>query len=677
MAVTNTGETVNLPKDYREKLGTSFKDWIDSVEDDRRERHIKVWSKAVENFEGKPKVKNFPWPGASNATIPITGTHANALGARHFNAATAHSPIHLLKSNRSGYVIPGLSYEKYAAMWQALSKQIEDFDIQYKKLAEQFVLAFIIYGDAYVYVPWEKEVTMRGGEERVLWDQPVPKVLHPKDVYINWWDTDVQRCRKIGIAWNLDLPTLESLHNRGLYSDEDYDKMSRMLEAKKEEGSRVKKKLQDPSWFKEWGGNIYNPDDFEKVVKTEMGIDPSSVPNAIQMVRMFDRMDLDGDGIPEEYIFDVAKDDGTVPFSAEADNPGGLRPIVHFKYQTRFNSAYNFGVPELLLNVQKVVDNTMRDIMDNNKVMNTKMFAVRKGSPIKRQERAYPGKFFYVDNIDNDIRDLTLGSGSVNTSFQDLQLMAQWGEKVTGVTDFNLGQERRSRTPATTTLALLEEGAKRSDWTISNMRDSMFDLWRIVLGLYFKHGNIDKMAKAASIDDDTDIKLFIQAWSEVDEDDFMDGLTINPEVSSTSLNKNVKRQEALVLYQQVTQAYDKLIQLAQMVGQAMADPIMKELFVQYARGTQRLLARVLDTYEIKDQKELNPDLTELIRRVTSVEVSTGGSTVAGGGGSESSSPGQAAQGLAQQGTPGGVAEIAPNGRPQAGLRRVPGPTPTP
>ena len=340
------------------------------------------------------------------------------------------------------------------------------------------------------------------------------------------------------------------------------------------------------------------------------------------------------------------------------------------------SSAYNFGVPELLLNIQKIVNNTMRDIMDNNKVMNTKMFAVRKGSSIKRQERAYPGKFFYTEDINNDIRDLALGSGSVNTSFQDMQLMAQWGEKVTGVTDFNLGQERRSRTPATTTLALLEEGAKRSDWTISNMRDQMWAMWKIILGMYYKHGDPEKMAKAASLNEE-DMPMFIKAWTQVPVNEFVDGLTITPEVSSTSLNKNVKRQEALVLYQQVTQAYDKLVQLAQMVGQSMADPVMKELFVQYAKGTQRLLARVLDTYEVRDQNELNPDLTDLIRKVASVEITTegqGGDSANAAGGN-TSRPAEAAQNLAIQGNPGGITEVAPDGRPKAGLPRVPGPTP--
>jgi hypothetical protein len=674
MPEITTGDKVDFPEQYRETLGTFFKDWIDQVEDDRRERHVKVWSKALTNYEAKPRGKNFPWPGASNASIGITPTHTNALAARHFNASIAHDPIHLVKSSRSGEVIPGLSYEDWSRMWQVASKYIEVHDLKYKRLAEQFILTFMIYGDAYIYLPWEREEVMRaGGEVKVLWDRPVPKVLHPKDVYINWWETDVQMARKVGIGWNLDLPTLEANRNSGLYSKADYEAMKKRLEKAGSDSESISKKLKDPSYFKEWGGYVYNADDFEKVLKREMGVDPSAVPNAIQMVRVFERIDLDGDGIPEEYIFDVDKETGLVPFGQVADFPGGLRPLVHFKYQTRPGAAYNQGIPELLLNTQKILDNTIRDIMDNNKVMNTKMFAVRKGSPISRQARAYPGKFWFVDNVDTDIKDLAIGQGSVNTSFQDLQLMAQWGEKITGVTDFNLGQERRSRTPATTTLALLEEGAKRTDWTISDMRENMWEMWKIVLGLYFKHGDPERLAKAAAIDDE-DIPKFIMAWAQVDEDEFLDGLTITPEVSSTSLNKNVKRQEALVLYQQVTQAYDKLVQLAQAVGQSMGDPVMKELFVQYAKGTQRLLSRVLDTYEIKDQKELNPDLTDLIAQVTSVQVDigAGGEGVGGGAGS---SPGQAAQAMDIQGTPGGVTELTPSARPQAGATRPPGPTP--
>jgi len=677
------GAEIRLDKDERTKLGREFISWADTVEDKRRRLMHETWVKALENYEGKEPVKQFPWPGASNAVLPITATHSDAISARLFGAATAHDPVFLVLPYGQGEIIPDVTVEKYALWWQNLSKWVENEEIDLKTLMEEVCLHFTLYGDAFVYLPWEVdevmdvEVNEKGKAEKIkrtLYDRPMPRVLHPKDVYLNSWEKNIQTARRVGIRWELDLSMLDMLAAKDIYGKEQAKHLREMLtgqETKRKESEDAKlAALGSPSYYKEWGGRSYSPDELEKALAKKVGVDEEPNPHCLRMLKVFTRADLDGDGIPEEIVFDVERSTGYVPYARYANLKHRQRPIIQFSYNKRAGCIYSRGVPELLANIQKILNTVMRDILDNNKVQNTKMFVAKKGGPIEENAKVYPTRIFFVDSIETDFKAVDLGSGRPVTSISDLSVIQSWGERVTGITDSNLGQEKRSRTPATTTMALLEEGNKRMDRVIELMRNSMKDMWGQVLHLYFQNGDPATLAEVAGIEDG-DRELFMLSWAAVDHETFRKRLLLRPEVSSNSLNRAVQRQEKLTLFAQVDAYYDRIIQLADAIGGATADPVMRELFLKMSRGGQRLMTQVLDTFDVKNQEELNPDFQDLLTEVQSVPVPIEGGTQTA---PRRSNPAQAAAGMVanQAGQSGPVEAV---GRPAPGLPRTPGPTP--
>jgi hypothetical protein len=491
--VAPDGAEIRLDSEERERLGKEFTSWVDSVEDERRRLLQETWVKALDNYEGKEPVKQFPWAGASNVVIPITQTHTDAIASRLYNAAVSHDPILTILPGGQGFVgnLEGfeVTVELYARWWQNIADWIADRELAYGDLVEEIILTYAIYGDAFVYLPWETEEVMdkrldvdtgkTRSEPRTLWDQPMPKVLHPKDTYLNWWEKGVQSARRVGFRWDLDLTTLEMLNARGIYGDEESQELKDLLIGQEDRKSKERRlrSFSDGDYYKEWGNRYYSPDELERALKGKVGIEEGSTPNALKMIKVFGRSDLDGDGIPEEVVFDVERATGLVPYSRYANLQHKKRPLVHFYYNKRPGMIYSRGVPELLFNIHKILSTTMRDVMDNNKVQNTKMFLARKGGPIEKNAKVYPSRIFFVDNIETDFKVVDLGTGRPVTSVQDIALIQQWGERLTGITDFNLGQEKRSRTPVGTTMALLEEGNKRMDRTIAVMRGSFLDMW--------------------------------------------------------------------------------------------------------------------------------------------------------------------------------------------------------
>ena len=108
----------------RERLGKDFLAWIEQVEDDRRQMILETDIKVQENLDGRSQVKAFPWYGASNAFAPLTGTYADALQSRLFEAATAHDPTNLVLPRGAGELIPGVDFEKWADWWQRISRWV-------------------------------------------------------------------------------------------------------------------------------------------------------------------------------------------------------------------------------------------------------------------------------------------------------------------------------------------------------------------------------------------------------------------------------------------------------------------------------------------------------------------------------------------------------------------------
>lgn len=668
----NGAEVRFRDKDDREKLGKAFIEWIATVEDDRRRLILEVYNRVQENLDGRSPVKAFPWYGASNAFAPLTGTYADAYQARLYEAGTAHDPAHLIMPRGAGDIIPEVvTREMWARWWQNISRWADREELDHKGIVEENTLTFVYFGDSWVYMPWEEQSIadieiLKGGKVRAvprkLYAKPSPKVLHPKDVFIRWDARDHQLERLMGFQFDLDLPTLEEWEARGIYDEEVSEGLKKKLSGSPDDPENANR------YFKQLGTRLYTPDEFESKKMDLMKVEQGSGNRSVKMLKMFARVDMDGDGIPEDTIFDVEKETGRVAYARYANYAHRERPLIHYWFKKRPGAAYNIGVGEMMLNMQDIINTAIRDHFDNNKIQNTSIFLIRKNSGIKQGRRVFPSATYWVNNPKEDFQALTLGGGARTSSLQEIGLLEKWGQFIVGLSDFQLGQEPKSRTPATTSSLSLEQATIRPKRIIEVMRNAMRKQHRQALMLYYQNGDSAKLAEVAAVEAE-DKQLFIQAMDAVPPEAMSESLVIDPEVSSESFNRQARRQEAMALFAQLTGFWDRFQLLMQMVGGAApTDPIAKELFLAQARGLVRAMRRILDTFEERDQREILPEsLLKLLEGVTTVEVEAGGE---GGEETQQPTPADAAQGLVTSEGPA-AGPVAPQGRPIAGQPRVP------
>jgi hypothetical protein len=637
-----------------------------------------VYVKANKYYEGKARRRTWPWPGASNAILPIIATHCDVLKARLHAAATVQKPTYLMGAvlPEDIELMPGVTAGRVRDVWQQWSTHVEDEVFNNEQVMDLVISLMVKYGDAIVYLPWknwpirdylwDNETQDWTEDEHDMYDRPVPHVIHPKNTYISVDDTDLQASKYFGFDEYWDPASIELMALRGEWKREHVDAV---LKWEKQDGKN--KKGEEGNYYKTREDGTVQSDALDQNRRLEAGLEQEDhTRSTVRLVRVFAREDVNKDGYEEEIEFLFHRESRTIIYITYRNTWHGRRPLTHFAYQLRDGIFYSIGVAEMLFNVQKIMNQLIRDQLDNNKIQNTKIFVYRAGGPIQDGMRIYPGRMVPVDDIKMDFDVKDAGSGRPVDIINTLPLIQDWGERRTGVNDAAMGKMSPKRAPATSTLAMMEASNKGTDHIIRRMALGQKDMWGQCQALYVQYGQpVDRLQKVLGPEN---AMILNQVWSTLGPADVREVLTLRAQVSTSNLNQQTKRQESLALFGHVQQAYDAIAQTAFMMVQ-IPDPALKQLMVYQLQGFNKALGRVFDTFEVKDQKFINPNFLEILANVP-----TQPTPEAPGAGGQ---PGQAGPGNQMAdviGLFGGESPasgpIAPTGRPAPGVPRNAGET---
>ena len=620
-------QNIKFEKQDLSDLGELWAERIVNCRSARDELMKKTWQLALENYEGKAGPVDFPWPNSSNAHVPVTGTHCDAFMSRFYNAATAHDPVYLiLPGAKEDLPKLDIDVNKFADAMQEISKWIEGSSLNHKETMEEVTTLIPKYGDAFVMVTWEHQMVAdidynEDGEPgppmpRDLIDRPVLRVLHPRNFYMPTADRDIQLTPWCAVDEDYVVGDMRMKGASGEWYPKQVDAV---LNA---HGERTKKEqrraAKDDGWYRAMAdGRMMNRDEFEleqmRLMRiNEMGDDPGR----IRLTRVFCRMDTDKDGIPEEVILLLDPVSKIVVQARWNHYQHRERPLVHFYFVMREGTWLSIGAAELLFNIQKILNDVMRDMLNNNQVKNTSIFIGKADGSLTDKTALYPSRLLLLKNPKEDFMTADLGSGTLSVSVQDLQILQGWAERRTGISDFNLGREKTSRTPATTLLTLLEEGNERIVRIIDRMKDAQATMWKYILSNYIQQGMAGILERILTPEQ---VIMVRKVWDQMKPMDVIKNLVVEPKVSTKTLNRAMMRQETMALFGQMEELYARLFSISQAFRQT-DDPKMKELLIKMARGLHTLMRRVLNTYDEKDHRDINPDISEELEGLMSQTV---------------------------------------------------------
>jgi chaperonin GroES len=412
------------------KLGNTV---IDEFEADLKSRAeweaklIKIMKIAKQVFD----TKNTPWPNAANVKFPLITTASIQFASRNLPEIIQRDKVvrfNILPDDDSGM------YAKIAnAIERHMSYQLLAESNHWQRVVDKLLHILPVVGTAYTKVYYDP-ITRRKCID----------VCTPETIIVNDDVQSLDTARRVSHVLYLHKNDIISGINKGIYSD-------------------IVDELGDP------------PTDKIVMTKTQLP-DPDGMYEFIEQHRY---LDLDEDGYQEPYIVLVDRHTRLVlriynrwdmdKVIIEDDKLIHIEPVQYFTdwhfIPSPDGKFHSIGFGSLLFPINESINTLINQLIDSGTLNNMQSGIIGRGIRIKGGAlRPKMGEFIVADATDGtSLKDNVFPFPTKEPSsvlFQLLGLLIQNGEKLSAVTDIMTGQEQAQNAPATTILALEEQGLK-------------------------------------------------------------------------------------------------------------------------------------------------------------------------------------------------------------------------
>lgn len=403
------------------------------VWEDQYESWIKLATQVVEP-------KTWPWRGASNVKYPLVATAAMQFSARAYPSLVPGKEIvkakvwgkdeTMEKAKKAQRIGKHMSYQ--------LLKQMDNWEADMDRLLYMLAIVGTVFKKT--YFDSKKQVN-------------VSRLILPRDFVVNYWATDILTAfRKTEIMY-LTRNEIVERQNYGTYI-KDYDP----------ELSQYKNLT--PLHLKAL--NNYNG----------ASQSPDTISVTIPILEMHTWYDLDEDGYREPYIVTIDPDQKkllriTAGYSEEGIKANGKTVLCldQDQYYTKFTflptpdgGFYDLGFGSLLGPINETSNTLINQLIDSGTIYNLQGGFMAKGLRIKGGNYMFdPGEWKLVNSVSDDLRKNIMPLPVREPSsvlFQLLGTIIESGQRLASVAEIFVGKMPGQNTPATTTMATIEQGMK-------------------------------------------------------------------------------------------------------------------------------------------------------------------------------------------------------------------------
>lgn len=347
--------------------------------------------------------------------------------------------------------------------------------------------------------------------------------------------------------------------------------------------------------------------------------------------------DIDGDGLPERLVVTYHKPSRTflqlrVNWYFHQRKPYTLAPLT-----VTNDSLYGLGIIEMAKPFQDMITRWQRMSQDNAYLANIRMFIARKGSLKERIPRLYTGRVFYVDEPTKDFIPFAAADVYPSTIVERQNLFGML-EKRTGVSDYLIGRESPiigTRATATSTLALLQQGAIRVEEVLENVRAGLSEVVLNCFSIWIQYGTggLEDVMFGPGSEVATKVKAF---FAMVNQENINGMFAVDLTVSDAATNRQAQQQQQLALIQIFMQYLEKLLEAGQGALQAInaGVPQYAAMVNEVMRAAREMFRDLAVKYEVPDPDKWLPELEQFINGPAPGAVPgepPGGSGVGGGG----------------------------------------------
>lgn len=428
----STNLALEMDEEVLREIGVRAKEGFDHDIQSRQhwEECLKEWTDLAMQVREE---KTWPWPGASNVKYPLLSTAAMQFNARSYPALVP-AATDIVKVEVIGADPTGEKLER--------AKRVGDF-MSYQLLHEM---------DG-----WEEDM------DRLLIVLPIVGTVFKK-TYYNSVKKKNESC--------LVMPT-NLVVNYWAKSLEDAERISEILEM----SPRVVKGKQKSGIYRE----VELPDPTTEFLNEPNKQAPTRNDGTVpyQIVEQHTYWDKDGDGYEEPYIVTFERSSGEVlrmvaRFDEEGirlNAEGSVGEIEPIQYYTKYSFVpnpdggfYDIGFGVLLGPINESINTLINQLIDSGTLSNLQAGFLGKGLKLKMGESKWtPGEWKTVQTTADDLRKQIVplpAKDPSNVLFQLMGSLITSGKELASVAEIFTGKMPGQNTPATTTMATVEQGMK-------------------------------------------------------------------------------------------------------------------------------------------------------------------------------------------------------------------------
>lgn len=405
---------------------SSRKEWEDNLEE---------WTKLAIQVRD---VKSYPWPNASNVKFPLLSTAAMQFSARAYPTLIP-SDNHPVKCRVVGADPQGQKAARAQRISEHMSFQLTEEMDDWEEDMDRLLIVLSIAGTVFKKSYYDS-----------LYKKNCSELVYPRDLVVNYWSKNLEKAaRKSQRLWFTKNDVQERI-NMGLYLDVD---------------------LPEPNV-----GDVADKNENKNRTLT-FGDTDHTTPYLVIEQHTF--LDLDDDGYREPYVVTFEHSSKKVlrivaRYDSESivlNDKGAIAYIKPIEYFTKYGfipnpdgGFYDIGFGLLLGALNDSANTIINQLIDAGSLSNLQSGFLAKGLRIKLGDTKFaPGEWKAVnatgDDLKKSIFPLPTRDPS-NVLFQLLQLVVTSTKELASVAEIFVGKMPGQNTPASTTMASIEQGMK-------------------------------------------------------------------------------------------------------------------------------------------------------------------------------------------------------------------------
>lgn len=435
ISIVNIAES--LPKEDLEKIGQDCKEGyeLDLRSRANWEKSLDEWTKLAMQVREQ---KSFPWANASNVKYPLLSTASMQFNARAYPSLIP-SDGKVVKGKVIGKDPDGSKSDKADRVATYMSYQfmheMETWDEEMDKLLMMLPIVGTLFKKTY-WCAEKKQV------ESCL--------VLPKNLVVNNWAKSVETAERVSEIIEMSQRLFEERKRQKVFLDIDL-------------GTPV----------------VQNHNEYRSTITNSQVIPSTDETTPYILIEQHCYLDLDDDGYKEPYVVTFYQENGTVlrivpryePDDVKQDENGKIESIKPIDYYTKFSfvpnpdgSFYDIGFGILLGPINEAVNTLINQMVDTGTLYNLNSGFIGKGLQLRQGEQRFQlGEWKNVNAMGDDLRKQILPLPVKEPSKVLYELMGALitsGKELASVAEIFVGKMPGQNTPATTTMATIEQGMK-------------------------------------------------------------------------------------------------------------------------------------------------------------------------------------------------------------------------